>query len=63
MSPAAAGLLGMRLGAKADPDGYTLLAVNDSVVSVFAEHAQGTPGMIPARISSPLSRWCGCTGR
>jgi tripartite-type tricarboxylate transporter receptor subunit TctC len=33
--PAAAGLLGMRLGAKADPDGYTLLAVNDSVVSVL----------------------------
>jgi len=33
--PAAAGLLGMRVGSKADPDGYTLLAVNDSVVSVL----------------------------
>ncbi len=33
--PAAAGLLGMRIGAKADPDGYTLLAVNDSVMSVL----------------------------
>jgi tripartite-type tricarboxylate transporter receptor subunit TctC len=33
--PGAAGLLGMRTGAHADPDGYTILAVNDSVVSVL----------------------------
>ena len=33
--PGAAGLLGMRAGAHAAPDGYTLLAVNDSVVTVL----------------------------
>ena len=33
--PGAAGLLGMRAGAHAAPDGYTILSVNDSVVSVL----------------------------
>ena len=33
--PGAAGLLGMRAGAHATPDGYTILAVNDSVVTVL----------------------------
>ncbi len=33
--PGAAGLLGMRAGSHAAPDGYTLLAVNDSVVTVL----------------------------
>ena len=33
--PGAAGLIGMRSGARAAPDGYTLLAVNDSVVTVL----------------------------
>lgn len=33
--PGAAGLLGMRTGAKASPDGYTLLAVNDSVITML----------------------------
>ena len=33
--PGAAGLLGMRAGSRAAPDGYTLLAVNDSVVTVL----------------------------
>jgi tripartite-type tricarboxylate transporter receptor subunit TctC len=33
--PGAAGLLGMRAGAHAAPDGYTILAVNDSVVTVL----------------------------
>jgi tripartite-type tricarboxylate transporter receptor subunit TctC len=33
--PGAAGLLGMRTGAKAAPDGYTLLAVNDSVITML----------------------------
>ena len=33
--PGAAGLLGMRSGSRAAPDGYTLLAVNDSVVTVL----------------------------
>ena len=33
--PGAAGLLGMRAGAHAAADGYTLLAVNDSVVTVL----------------------------
>ena len=33
--PGAAGLIGMRTGARATPDGYTILAVNDSVVTVL----------------------------
>jgi tripartite-type tricarboxylate transporter receptor subunit TctC len=33
--PGAAGLLGMRTGAKTAPDGYTLLAVNDSVITML----------------------------
>lgn len=33
--PGAAGLLGMRAGSHAAPDGYTLMAVNDSVVTVL----------------------------
>ncbi len=33
--PGAAGLLGMRAGARAAPDGYTVLAVNDSVLTVL----------------------------
>lgn len=33
--PGAAGLIGMRSGARATPDGYTILAVNDSVVTVL----------------------------
>jgi tripartite-type tricarboxylate transporter receptor subunit TctC len=33
--PGAAGLLGMRSGSRAAPDGYTILAVNDSVVTVL----------------------------
>jgi tripartite-type tricarboxylate transporter receptor subunit TctC len=31
----AAGLIGMRLGAKAKPDGYTILGVNDSVMTML----------------------------
>ena len=33
--PGAAGLLGMRTGLRSAPDGYTILAVNDSVVTVL----------------------------
>ncbi len=33
--PGAAGLLGMRAGAKSAPDGYTIMAVNDSIVTVL----------------------------
>ena len=33
--PGAAGLIGMRTGARATPDGYTILSVNDSVVTVL----------------------------
>lgn len=33
--PGAAGLLGMRAGARAAPDGYTIMAVNDSIVTVL----------------------------
>ena len=33
--PGAAGLIGMRAGAKAEPDGYTIIAVNDSVMTML----------------------------
>ena len=33
--PGAAGLIGMRTGARAAPDGYTVLAVNDSVITML----------------------------
>lgn len=33
--PGAAGLLGMRTGARAAPDGYTILATNDSVITML----------------------------
>jgi tripartite-type tricarboxylate transporter receptor subunit TctC len=33
--PGAAGLIGMRTGARATPDGYTVLAVNDSVITML----------------------------
>lgn len=33
--PGAAGLLGMRAGARAAPDGYTVMAVNDSIATVL----------------------------
>ncbi len=33
--PGAAGLIGMRAGARAAPDGYTVLAINDSVVTML----------------------------
>ena len=33
--PGAAGLLGMRTGAKSAPDGYTLMAVNDAILCVL----------------------------
>jgi tripartite-type tricarboxylate transporter receptor subunit TctC len=33
--PGAAGLLGMRTGARAEPDGYTIMAVNDSITTML----------------------------
>lgn len=33
--PGASGLLGMRAGARAEPDGYTILAVNDSIMTML----------------------------
>ena len=38
--PDAAGLTGMQEGKRSPPDGYTILAVNDSVRHRAAEHAQ-----------------------
>jgi len=48
--PGAAGLLGMRTGAKAAPDGYTLLAVNDSVITMLP-NMKKTRATIRSRIS------------
>ena len=51
--PGAAGLLGMRAGAHAAADGYTLLAVNDSVVTVLP-NIRGDAGYDPRKDFAPV---------
>ena len=51
--PGAAGLLGMRAGAHAAPDGYTILAVNDSVVTVLP-NMRGDAGYDPRKAFVPI---------
>ncbi len=51
--PGAAGLIGMRSGARAAPDGYTLLAVNDSVVTVLP-NIRRDAGYDPRRDFTPI---------
>ena len=49
----AAGLLGMRAGSRAAPDGYTVLAVNDSVVTVLPNMRTDT-GYDPRTAFTPI---------
>jgi tripartite-type tricarboxylate transporter receptor subunit TctC len=51
--PGAAGLLGMRAGAHAAPDGYTILAVNDSVVTVLP-NIRSDAGYDPRKAFVPI---------
>ena len=51
--PGAAGLIGMRAGARAAPDGYTVLAVNDSVVTVLP-NLRADAGYDPRRDFAPV---------
>ena len=51
--PGAAGLLGMRAGAHAAPDGYTILAVNDSVVTVLP-NMRSDAGYDPRTAFTPI---------
>ena len=51
--PGAAGLLGMRAGAHAAADGYTILAVNDSVVTVLP-NMRSDAGYDPRTAFAPI---------
>jgi tripartite-type tricarboxylate transporter receptor subunit TctC len=51
--PSAAGLVGMRSGARAAADGYTILAVNDSVVSVLP-NIRSDAGYDPRKDFEPI---------
>lgn len=53
--PGAAGLVGMRSGAKAAPDGYTLLAVNDSVMTMLP-HMRAEAGYDPLKDFVPITQ-------
>ncbi len=52
--PGAAGLLGMRTGARAAPDGYTVMAVNDSIVTVLP-NMQKNAGYDPRKDFVPIT--------
>ena len=49
--PGAAGVIGMRTGARAVPDGYTVLAVNDSVITMLPNICVPTRVTTPSKIS------------
>jgi tripartite-type tricarboxylate transporter receptor subunit TctC len=51
----AAGLIGMRVGAKAKPDGYTFLAVNDSVMTMLP-NMHKEPGYDPLKDFVPITQ-------
>jgi len=51
--PGAAGLIGVRSGARAAPDGYTILAVNDSVMTVLP-NLRKDAGYDPRRDFTPI---------
>ena len=51
----ASGIIGMRAGARAAPDGYTLLAVNDAVLTM-APNLDPTAGYDPLRDFAPVGQ-------
>src|SRR5579871_353248 len=56
--PGAAGLIGMRAGARAEPDGYTVLAVNDSVITMLP-NVRSDAGYDPFRDFVPVTQLVG----
>ena len=56
--PGAAGLVGMRTGARAAPHGYTILAVNDSVVTVLP-NMRDDAGYDPRKDFVPITQLVG----
>jgi len=56
--PGAAGLIGMRTGAHAAPDGYTVLAVNDSVITMLP-NMRADAGYDPFKDFTPVTQLVG----
>jgi tripartite-type tricarboxylate transporter receptor subunit TctC len=56
--PGAAGLIGMRTGARATPDGYTVLAVNDSVITMLP-NMRADAGYDPFKDFIPVTQLVG----
>jgi tripartite-type tricarboxylate transporter receptor subunit TctC len=56
--PGAAGLIGMRTGARAAPDGYTVLAVNDSVITMLP-NMRADAGYDPFKDFVPVTQLVG----
>lgn len=53
--PGAAGIIGTRTGAKADADGYTILAVNDSIMAMIP-HMNPQAGFNPLTDFAPITQ-------
>ena len=53
--PGASGLIGMRAGARADPDGYTILAVNDSIMTMLP-NLKADAGYDPVADFAPVTQ-------
>jgi tripartite-type tricarboxylate transporter receptor subunit TctC len=53
--PGAAGLIGMRTAAKAKPDGYTIVGVNDSVMTMLP-NMHAAPGYDPIKDFVPITQ-------
>ena len=53
--PGASGLVGMRAGARAEPDGYTLLAVNDSITTMLP-NLKSDAGYDPVADFAPITQ-------
>src|ERR1700716_4539172 len=56
--PAAAGMIAMRAAARAAPDGYTLVAVNDSVITMVPNMKADT-GYDPLKDFAPIAQLIG----
>ena len=53
--PGASGLVGMRAGARAEPDGYTILAVNDSIMTMLP-NLKSEAGYDPVADFAPVTQ-------